>query len=60
MNEDEQLISPPSTREQRMQEYRARIHAKLQARGITGDELERRTDEILHASPRFNVGDLMR
>lgn len=58
MNEDEQ-VSRPVSRDQRMQDYRNRIRAKLQERGVSGDELERRTDELLHRQLPFDLKALM-
>jgi hypothetical protein len=59
MNEDEQVIRPPVSRDQRMQDYRIRIRAKLQEHGVSGDELERCTDELLHRQLPFDLKALM-
>ena len=59
MNDDEQVIRPQASREQRMQDYRNRIRSKLQERGIAGEELEHRTDELLHRQTQFDLKALM-
>ena len=46
MDDDEHAV--PHARVQRMQKYRERIRDKLLERGVPGEKLERRTDEIFH------------
>jgi hypothetical protein len=49
-----------TTREQRIAAYRARIRAKLAARGITGADLDRQTEELLQRGPvRFTVASIV-
>jgi len=53
---DEQTVC--RTYEQRMRDYRERIREKLVQRGVPGDELERRTDEIFHRSLDLDLESL--
>jgi hypothetical protein len=48
-------ILPNRSFEQRMASYRNRIRAKLQAAGVTDDELDRRTDELMNRRTEFDL-----